>query len=180
MGWLRSLAFRGRDLPTSGPDIDSWGRRLRRFAARLSIVLAVSVGCLSPVVADHTEAHFGQYTTYQVVYQFNRSDTNYHRSVLFSISELIRKHGDDIEIVVIAIGPGLHILGRSPARPVEQEVKEKVQSLADYGVNFRACGNTMKSLGWSSKDLFSFVEVVPIGVEALIDFQTRGFAYISW
>ena len=180
MGWLRSLAFRGRDLPTSGPDIDSWGRRLRRFAARLSIVLAVNVGCLSPVVAHHTEAHFGQYTTYQVVYQFNRSDTNYHRSVLFSISELIRKHGDDIEIVVIAIGTGLHILGRSPARPVEQEVKEKVQSLADYGVNFRACGNTMKSLGWSSKDLFSFVEVVPIGVEALIDFQTRGFAYISW
>ena len=51
VGWLRSRAFRGRDLPTSGPDIESWGRRLRRFAARLSIVLAVSVGCLSPVVA---------------------------------------------------------------------------------------------------------------------------------
>ncbi|GIT25829.1 MAG: hypothetical protein CM1200mP41_18730 [Gammaproteobacteria bacterium] len=67
--------------------------------------------------AHHTDAHFGQSTTYQVVYQFNGSDASYHRSVLFSIGELIRKYGEDIEIVVIAIGPGLHILGRSPQRP---------------------------------------------------------------
>ncbi|SVD63327.1 uncharacterized protein METZ01_LOCUS416181, partial [marine metagenome] len=52
---------------------------MRRFAARLSIVLAVSVGYVSPVVAHHTEAHFGRSTTYQVVYQFNRSDATYHR-----------------------------------------------------------------------------------------------------
>ena len=62
----------------------------------------------------------------------------------------------------------------------EQTIQEKVQSLADYGVRFSACGNTMKSLNWSENDLFDFVEVVPVGVEALIDFQARGFAYISW
>ena len=146
----------------------------------LSIAFALNVGWLNPAIAHHTDAHFGQSTTYQVVYQFNGSDASYHRSVLFSIGELIRKYGEDIEIVVIAIGPGLHILGRSPQRPVEPTIKEKVQSLADYCVRFGACGNTMKSLNWSENDLFDFVEVVPVGVEALIDFQARGFAYISW
>ena len=65
-------------------------------------------------------------------------------------------------------------------RPVASDVKEKVQSLAAYGVAFKACGNTMASLGWTPVDLLDFAEVVPIGAEALIDMQARGFAYLSW
>ena len=133
-----------------------------------------------PALGELTDSHFGEATRYRVVYQFNRSDGGYHQSVLFSIGELVRKYGDDIEIVVVAMGPGLHILGHNPSRPVASDVKEKVQSLAAYGVAFKACGNTMASLGWTPADLLDFSEVVPIGAEALIDMQARGFAYLSW
>ena len=69
----------------------------------LSIAFALNVGWLNPAIAHHTDAHFGQSTTYQVVYQFNGSDASYPRSVLFSIGELIRKYGEDIQIVVIGV-----------------------------------------------------------------------------
>jgi len=93
---------------------------------------------------------------------------------------VLRKYHDNVTIVVTAIGPGLHILGKKPLRPVSDHIKEKVKSLAEYGVKFHACGNTMKSLGWEKDDLYDFVEVVDVGAVDLMQLQQQGYSYISW
>ncbi|MGD8566710.1 MAG: DsrE family protein [Gammaproteobacteria bacterium] len=116
----------------------------------------------------------------KVVYQFNKADEHYHNAVLFSVGAMLRKYGDNIHIVVVGIGPGIHILAKKPERPVSNEVRERVASLLQYGVEFHACGNTMKSLGWTKKDILDSAKMVDVGAADLMELQKQGYSYISW
>lgn len=122
----------------------------------------------------------GEDPTHKIVYQFNKADPGYHEHVLFSVGAVLRKYGDDVKIVVVAFAEGIHILGKKPGRPVSDEVKQRVSSLAQYGVEFHACGNTMKSLGWTEDDLLPFAQYVEVGAADLMELQEQGYAYISW
>jgi intracellular sulfur oxidation DsrE/DsrF family protein len=117
---------------------------------------------------------------HKLVYQFNKADLDYMEHVLFSIGAMVRKYGDNIHLVVTAIGPGIHILARRPQRPVPEQIRQRVSSLAAYGVSFHACGNTMKSLHWDKTDMLDFAEIVEIGADDLMTLQEQGYSYISW
>jgi intracellular sulfur oxidation DsrE/DsrF family protein len=117
---------------------------------------------------------------HKLVYQFNKADIEYMEHVLFSVGAMLRKYPDKIHIVVSAFGPGIHILARHPRRPVPEIIRQRVSSLADYGVSFHACGNTLKSLGWDKSDLLDFAELVDIGADDLMTLQEQGYSYISW
>ena len=132
------------------------------------------------VTAHHTDTHFEDSSPHKIVYQCNKADNAYLTSVLFSVGELIRKYGDDVEIVVACFGPGIHLLGQIPERPISEELRQRASSLAAYGVAFHACGNTMKSLNWDDKDLVDYAKMVPIGVDDIMQLQERGFSYFSW
>ncbi len=122
----------------------------------------------------------GDPTEHNVVYQLNKSDPSYHDAILFSAAEMLRKYNDNITIVITAFGPGIHTLGKNPQRFVSNQVKQKIKSMASYGVKFHACGNTMQSLGWEKADLYDFVEVVQVGAADLLELQEEGYSYISW
>ena len=153
--------------------------KLRRILLRSAGLLGGAVA-LKSAQAHHTDTHFEDASEHKVVYQCNKSDVEYFEHILFSVGELIRKHGDNVEIVVSAFGPGIHLLGKRPGRPVPRILQERASSLSQYGVSFHACGNTMTSLKWTEEDLLEFAEVVPIGAEDLMNLQQQGFAYISW
>ena len=93
---------------------------------------------------------------------------------------MLRQYGDNIKIAVVAFGPGIHVLLKNPRRPVSQTVREKIDSLSDYGVDFYACGNTLKSLKLSEKDVVPFAKVVEVGASTLMELQKQGYSYISW
>lgn len=116
----------------------------------------------------------------KVVYQFNKADEDYHKAVLFSVGAMLRKYGDNIHIVVVGIGPGIHVLAKKPERPVSNETRERIASLLQYGVEFHACGNTMKALGWTEKDMLESAKIVEVGAADLMELQQQGYAYISW
>jgi len=121
----------------------------------------------------------GDPTDHNVVYQFNKASEKYHDGVLFSAGEMLRKYGDNITIVVTAFGEGIHILAKTPERPVSKKNKLIVKSLASYGVKFHACGNTMDTLGWEKEDMYDFVEIIQVGASDLLELQEQGYAYIS-
>ena len=50
--------------------------------------------------AHHTDTHFEDRSEHQIVYQCNKADPDYLEHILFSVGELIRKYGDNVEIVV--------------------------------------------------------------------------------
>ena len=130
--------------------------------------------------AVHTDTHFDEETEHKIVYQCNKIDPDYLEHIMFSVGEMVWKYGDDIQVIVTAFGPGLHLLLKQPIRPVPPLIQQRVTSLQQYGVKFHACGNTMKSLNVTEKDLIDGVKVVPIGVDDLMQLQEQGYAYVSW
>ena len=148
------------------------------------LVVGSGLALFNKVIAaedDPGELRFpGDPVDHKVVYQFNKSDEAYHNAVLFSVGAMLRKYQDNIHIVVVGIGPGIHIMAKNPERPVSKNVKQRVSSLAQYGVEFHACGNTMKSLGWDEKDVLPFAKIVEVGAADLMELQEQGYAYISW
>ena len=115
-----------------------------------------------------------------VVYQLNKADADYQDHVLFSVGAMLREYGDNIKIVVVAFAAGIHPMLQQPKRPVSREIREKVQSLSHYGVEFHACGNTLVSLKLTETDLLPYAKYVQTGAADLMELQKKGYAYISW
>ena len=153
--------------------------RSRRWVLK-SLGLLGGLFAVRQTQAHHTDTHFEDASAHRIVYQCNQADAEYLQHVLFSVGELLRKYGDDIEIVVAVFGAGIHLVAEVPRRPMAEELQQRASSLAEYGVAFHACGNTMKSLGWTDQDLLPFAQVVPIGVDDIMQLQEQGFAYMSW
>lgn len=145
-----------------------------------SWLLLATVFLMLPVQAHHTDSHFEDKSEHQIVYQCNKSDPTYLASILFSVGELIRKHGDNVEVVVACFGPGLNLLNRSAVSPIPLELRQRASSLSEYGVSFHACKNTMDALNWTEADLVGYARVVPIGVDDIMQLQEKGFSYFSW
>lgn len=158
------------------------GLRRRFLALAVGAATAMVLGTGGARAQESVDdLHFpGDEPEHKIVYQFNKADPDYHNHVLFSAGAMLRKYGDNVKIVVVAFGPGIHILGKKPGRPVSDEIKQRVSSLAQYGVEFHACGNTMKSLGWKEEDLRDFAQVVEVGAADLMELQEQGYSYISW
>ena len=130
--------------------------------------------------AEPRDADFFGDPEHKLVYQLNKADPDYIEHILFSVGAMLRKYSDNIHLVVVAIGPGIHTLAKKPQRPVAELARQRIESLAAYGVSFHACGNTMKSLDWNEEDMLDFAEVVEIGADDLMLLQQQGYSYISW
>lgn len=160
------------------------GMRRRLLGGALAAVGVAALGNRRAVAQDEEgfdELRFpGDEPEHKVVYQFNHADLGYQDHVIFSVGEMIRKYGDNVKVVVVAFAEGIHILGKQPGREVKEEIRQRVSSLAYYGVEFHACGNTMKSLNWTKDDLVDFAKVVEVGAADIMELQEQGYSYISW
>ena len=77
------------------------------------------------------------------------------------------------EVVVVATGDGVSLLTDDSAEP------EAVASLAEDGVSFRACENSLDSRDLSDEDLLDGVERVPAGIGEVVERQADGSAYVK-
>ena len=120
-------------------------------------------------------------TRNKIIYQINKADPEYQGDILNSVSAMLTKFVDDISIVVVVWGPGIHLLAKKPRRPVSKLFQQRVKSMAEsYGVKFIACENTMKTVGWGAADMQDFIEVEDFGAAAVMRLQQQGYAYLSW
>lgn len=118
---------------------------------------------------------------HRIVYQLNHHEPEYQEAVLNSIGAMLKKYVDDVSIVVVAWGPGIHLLAKKPKRPVSKTHQQRVRGMSEsYGIEFIACGNTMHTLGWEKEDMLDFVRVEAVGAAAVMELQEKGYAYIAW
>jgi len=162
--------------------VDTRRRRLVSHLALLGgLIAGTDAARAEGKMADDKSARFpGDPPENFVVYQLNKPEAEYHDHIVFSVGAMLRQYGDNIKIAVVAFGPGIHVLLKNPRRPVTQTVREKIASLSDYGVDYYACGNTLKSLKLGEKDVVPFAKVVEVGASTLMELQKQGYAYISW
>jgi hypothetical protein len=153
--------------------------RRRFLTAALAVPGAASLS--SQARAADAEHMPGDPPQHRLVYQLNHAEPDYIEHILNSIGAMIGKYDDNVAIAVVAFGPGIHLLAKTPARAVPLELRQRAASQArNYGVRFIACGNTMKSLGWSRADIVDFAHIEEIGAAALMEMQEQGWAYIAW
>ena len=60
-------------------------------------------------------------------------------------------------------------------------LKKYVDDVAQaYGVEFIACGNTMRTVGWTDADMLPFAKVEAVGAAAVMELQEKGDTYWAW
>ncbi|MFB6136622.1 MAG: DsrE family protein [Halobacteriaceae archaeon] len=102
--------------------------------------------------------------------------TGQQKHAVANVANLLGDPSTDVEnVVLVANGRGIKLLAESTSEQVD-----RVRSLAEDGVSFRACENSMEAFGLSESDLIAGVETVPAGVGELTKLQARdGYAYIE-
>lgn len=148
----------------------------------LTAMAAATAGTSLQAEASTAKAAMPQEATaHKIVYQINQPEETYHEAILNSIGAMLRKYVDDVSIAVVAFGPGIHLLAKKPKRPVSKTHQQRVRGMSEsYGVRFIACGNTMRSLGWTASDMQDFVTIEDVGAATLMELQEKGYAYIAW
>ena len=139
-----------------------------RLSAGLAIAMLMALaGFQGPAFAD---------AKHKLVIQVSTDDVRTQNIALNNAVNLQKALGDDIEIEIVAYGPGLSLL--TPKSPVSKRVPD----LALYeNITFSACGNTMKKVAKKSgKDvkLVDGVQVVQAGVIRIMELQEQGWTYV--
>lgn len=165
----------------------TWGQSVDAGRRRLVSGLALLGGLLVPAAhaaEKKTETKTGRFPDDPpenfVVYQLNKPEADYHDHIVFSVGAMLRQYRDNVRIAVVAFGPGLHVLLKNPRRPVSQNVRERLVSLSGSGVEFFACGNTLKTLNLDETAVVPYAKVVEVGASKLMELQKQGYSYISW
>lgn len=153
---------------------------LRRWPI-LSALAAGGAGAAAAPAPAPSMRMPGDPPEHKIVYQLNQAGAEYIEHILNSVGALIGKYGDNVVIAVVAFGPGIHLLAKRPGRPVPEKLRERARSQsAGYGVRFIACGNTLKTLGWTAADIVDYARIEDVGAAALMELQEQGYAYIAW
>ena len=95
-----------------------------------------------------------------------------------NVIKYYKSKGQDVEIRLVAYGPGLHMF-RSDTSPVKARI-EKLSLQLD-NLTFAACGNTKaKMMKKSGKPvpIMAEAQMVTSGVVELVELQRKGWAYI--
>ena len=139
-------------------------------AAVLSIALAVSA------LAADAKPH-------RVTIQIDQNDPQVMNLVLNNATNVIehyRAKNEDVDIDIVAYGPGLHML-RSDTSPVQDRIKRLKDMVFPGKIQFSACNNTKQGMEKTEGHAISIISdatLVPSGVVRLMELQEQGWSYI--
>ena len=97
-----------------------------------------------------------------------------------NVIEYYRAKGEDVNVDIVAYGPGLHML-RADTSPVQDRIKQLKGTAFPSKVQFSACGNTkenMEKKEGQSVAVLSDATIVPSGVVQLMEKQEKGWSYV--
>jgi uncharacterized protein len=116
---------------------------------------------------------------HHVVIQVTQNDPAVMNMALNNAENLIkyyRDKGEQIDIELVAYGPGLHML-RSDTSPV----KGRLAVLAMDDITFSACGNTLNAQARQEGKEITLVpeaRIVPAGIARIMELQEQHWTYV--
>jgi intracellular sulfur oxidation DsrE/DsrF family protein len=120
---------------------------------------------------------------HRVAIQVNQNDPQVMNLALNNATNIIeyyRGKNEDVDIDIVAYGPGLHML-RADTSPVQDRLM-RLKELAFPGkVQFSACNNTKQGMEKAEGKVISVVPdatIVPSGVVRLMELQEQGWSYV--
>ena len=98
-----------------------------------------------------------------------------------NILDTLSRRNEDVEIELVAYGPGLHML-REDTSPVKGRIKELADVSFPSKVVFSACNITrtnMEKIEGHSIPLIAQAGVVPAGVVRIMELEEQGYSYVK-
>jgi len=147
---------------------------MKPMAYRLVAMLFALGLCFTSLQVSAAEKSFAET---KVVLQISDNDPFKQTLVLNVANNLIKHYGpDQVDVEIVAFGPGLRLLF------AENDNKGRIQSLADNGVRFAACGNTIRNMSkilGEEPALNKSATIVPGGVVRILDLEKQGYKLIK-
>jgi uncharacterized protein len=146
-------------------------RLLRRFA---------TIALLSMVFASTA---FAEGKPHRIAIHVDQNDPQVMNMALNNATNVIeyyRARNEDVEIDVVAYGPGLHML-RADTSPVQDRIKHLKEMASPGKIQFSACNNTKRGMEKAEGHAISIVpdaSIVPSGVIRLMELQEQGWSYV--
>ena len=143
----------------------------RRLAAIALLSLTFAATALAADKAHH------------VSIQIDQNDPQVMNLVLNNATNVVehyRTRNEDVDIDIVAYGPGLHML-RSDTSPVQDRIR-RLRDMAFPGkIQFSACNNTKLGMEKTEGHVISVLPeatIVPSGVVHLTELQEQGWSYV--
>jgi intracellular sulfur oxidation DsrE/DsrF family protein len=149
---------------------------MRRFALAVAALAAAAAIAMPTYAAENAKPH-------RIAIQVDQNDPALMNLVLNNVSNLTEYYhskGEQVQIEVVAYGPGLNML-REDKSPVKDRLKRIKEGSFPSTVNFSACHNTMMGMEKAEGHPIPIVpqaSVVPAGVVRLSELQEQGWSYI--
>jgi len=141
------------------------------------IVLALGLPALSGVGVAAEKPH-------RVTIQVDQNDPDVMNLALNNASNVIdyyRNKGEDVQVEVVAYGPGLNML-RDDTSPVKDRIKQLKELAFPSSISFSACNVTKQGMEKREGRAITLVpqaSLVPSGVVRLMELQEQGWNYVK-
>lgn len=113
----------------------------------------------------------------KVVVHMNVAQTTHERMGLKNVENMLKAAGAEglkADLEVVCHGDGIRLVEKA-----RTELAAEVAALADQGVRFVACQNTMRERSLAAEDLLPGVATVPSGAYEVVRRQQAGYAYFK-
>jgi intracellular sulfur oxidation DsrE/DsrF family protein len=97
-----------------------------------------------------------------------------------NVIEYYRARNEDVDVDIVAYGPGLHML-RADTSPVQDRIKRLKDMSFPGKIQFSACNVTKQGMEKAEGHAISVLPdatIVPSGVVHLIELQEQGWSYV--
>lgn len=110
----------------------------------------------------------------RILLQLSSGDEGRINGVLSNAINLQEFYGmDNVQVAIVVFGPGMKALYKD-----DSPVRDRVESLLKYGIEFIGCRNTMDATGRGPDDLIDGVDFVQAGIAEIVERQLDGWSYI--
>lgn len=143
------------------------------FLNRLLPYMFAAIVPLLLVLATPAQAAKPATVQNQIVIQINEDDSKKWHAVLANVRNIQAELGkNNVRIAIVAIGYGLGMV------TADSLAANGVQDALGDGVEFVACGNSMKAQQVSKTDLAEGVSVATAGYVEIMRRQQQGWTYL--
>jgi intracellular sulfur oxidation DsrE/DsrF family protein len=145
---------------------------LRRFVVTLAL--------LSMAFAS---AAFAEGKTHHLIVHVDQNDPQVMNMALNNVTNVIeyyRNRNEEVNVEVVAYGPGLHML-RADTSPVQDRVKHLKDMTFPGKIQFSACNVTKMGMEKTEGHAIAILPdatIVPSGVIRLMELQEQGWSYV--
>jgi len=141
------------------------------------LFVALAAGLLA-VNGAHAET-----AKHRIVIQVDQNDADVMNLALNNARNVIEYYTDkheDVDVEVVAYGPGLHML-RDDTSPVKDRIKQLKDVSFPSQIVFSACNNTKQGMEKREGHPITIIPqagIVPAGVVRIMELEEQGYSYV--